>query len=135
MAMTATITTSPSTVVTEQKCTAILVVSNSSAYPVNLTGVIGNSLITGGTAPTYNSGVSIGVVNFGPNAVVTVPASGSLTLTFDLKFHGPSTGYLSTGANTYSVSALCYSDDGSVFAPTAATVTVNYAVTYNASQS
>lgn len=140
MALTATITTSPaSTAVTEQKVTAILVVTNGSAFPVNLTSVQGYAIPTSAGASNYNSGVSVGVVSFGPNSNAVVPASSTLTLTFDLKFHGPSTAsstneYVGTGSNTYSISATCYGSDGSVFAPTATTLTVNYAVTFAASQ-
>ena len=134
MAITATISASPSTVVTEQKCTAIVTISNSSAFPVNVTAMNGTALPTGASGTNYNTGVAVGVINTGPSANLTIGASGSLVLTFDLKFHGPSTGYLSDGANTYSVSAIIYTDDGSVTVPTATTVTVNYAITFPEAQ-
>lgn len=141
MAITATISTSPSsTAVTEQKVTASVVISNSGAFQVQVTSMEGLVKPTGSGASNYNSGVAVGVINTGPNANLTVPAAGSLTLTFDLRFHGPSTAsstnqYVGTGSNTYDVSAVVYTDDGSVTSPTASTITVNYAVTYNSSQS
>lgn len=136
MAMSATIALSPSSsCVTEQKVTATLTITNSAAYQVNVTSIQGYALPTSASVSNYNSGVSVGVVNNGPNANLAVPANGSLVLTFDLKFHAPSTGTLSNGSNTYSVAALINSDDGSVFAPTAATITVNYVVSYSSAQS
>lgn len=137
MAMTATIALSPSsTVLTEQKLTASVTVSNSGASAVNITGIQGNAIATGATAATYNSGVSIGTVNTGPNAILSVPAGGTLVKTFDLRFHGPQSGSLTSGSfsDGFSVSALCSSDDGSVFSPTAATITVNSAVSFPAAQ-
>ena len=135
MAMTATIAVSPSTVVTEQKVTATLTVSNSAAYPVNLTGVIPLVKRTSSAVSDYGTGVAIGQVDMGPNTNMVVPASGSLVVSFSLKFHGPSTMsasnvYDDSVSNTFDVGATCSSDDGSVFSPTATTVTVNYAVNF-----
>lgn len=139
MAMTATIsmvvgTATATSAVTEIDTTAIIVVSNSSAAPVNVTQVLPYVQSTGGSVTTTNSGVSIGVVNMGPNTNMTVPASGSLNLTVPITFHAPTTGYLSNGTNTYSVGATIYSNDGSVFIPTATTFTVNYVVSYPTAQ-
>ena len=137
MAMSATISCSPSTVVTEQKCTASVTVTNTSSVPVTLTGLQGYVLPTGGGASLYSTGVSISPVNLtGPNVSVVVPgSSGTAVVTFDVKFHAPSTGYLSSGTGTFDVGCVCYSNDGSVFSPTATTVTVNYAVTFSSAES
>lgn len=134
MAITATISVAPSTVVTEQKATAKVTISNSGAYPVNVVTIQGYALPHGASVSNYNSGVSVGVVNTGPSTNLVVPAGGDLVLNFDLKFHAPSTGVLSAGSQYYDVSANIVTDDGSNTSPTAATVTVNYVVTYPASQ-
>lgn len=135
MAMTATISVTPSTVKTEQKVTAILTVSNSAAYPVSLVDVNPLVRLTSSVASNYGSGVVVSKINMGPNTNMVVPAAGDLVLTFQVKFHGPSTAsasnlYDDSGSNTFDVGANCKSDDGSSFSATAATVTVNYAVNF-----
>jgi hypothetical protein len=135
MAMTATIATNPAdTAVTEQPVTMVLTISNSGSSPIDMVAVVPYVLSTGGVKSVINSGVSIGPINFGPGAVKTVNPSGTLVITFPVTFHAPSSGVLSTTVLTYDVGATCYSSDGSVFIPTADTITVNYAVTYPTSQ-
>lgn len=135
MAMTATITTSPATTAyTEADCTGVLVVSNSSAYPVNILNVVPYVKPTSGSVGTINTGVSIGPVSNGPNVNLTVPASSSLTVTFPFTVHAPSNGILGTGSGTYDVGATIYSNDGSVFSPTAATLTVSLFQTFPTAQ-
>lgn len=135
MAMTATIATNPATTaVTEQLVTCVLTISNSAAYPIDMTAVVPYVLSTGGVKSVINTGVSIGAINFGPGAAKTVPASGTLVITFPVTFHAPSSGILANVTETYDVGATCYSNDASVFIPTAATITINYAVSYPASQ-
>lgn len=136
MAMTATISCSPSTVKTEQKCIAAVTISNSAAYPVDVTTCQVFAKPTSSGASNYGTDAAVGVVNTGPNVNLTVPASGSLVLTVELKFHGPSTAsasnkYDNSGSNTYDVGALITSNDGSVFSPTATTVTANYVVSFS----
>lgn len=128
MAMTATIALSPSTAKTEQKVTATLTISNSAGYPVNVVTAQGYALPTGAGASNYNTAVAISQIVTGPGSNLVVPAGGDLVKTFSLKFHAPSTGVEGDVVQTYSVSANIISDDGSNFAPTAATVTVNYVV-------
>lgn len=137
MAMSATISVNPSTVVTGQLVNAILTLTNTATNFVNVIAVIPNALPVSGGVGDYNSGVALGVVNvMGPNVSLAVPgSSGTLTITFPINFHAPSTGYLSSGTATWQVGALIYTSDGSVFSPTAAAVTVNYAVSYATSQS
>lgn len=136
MAMSATIAVSASTIKTEQAVTAILTITNTAAYSVVMTSVQPFVRLTGSLAPNYNSGVAVGKVDMGPNRNLVVPAdSGTLVITFPLRFHGPSTAsnsnvYDDSGSNTYDVGALCTSDDNSVFSPTATTITVNYAVNF-----
>lgn len=135
MAITATIAVSSATVVTEQKVTARVTISNSGAYPVNVTEVIPLVRLTGSTAPDYGTGVALGKVDTGPNTNLVIQPSGSLVLTYGIRFHGPSTAsasnlYDGSGSNTFDVGATVYTDDGSVTSPTATTITVNYAVDY-----
>ena len=135
MAMTATIASVPtSTAVVEQSITMVLTISNSAAGAVNMTSIVPYAQATGSVASVINSGVSFGQINFGPNANLAVPAGGDLIITFPVTFHGPSSGVLSETALTYDIGATCYSDDGSVFKPTADTITVNNFTTYPESQ-
>lgn len=135
MAMSATISLNPgTTLVTEQKSTVILTISNSTSTPINVTAVVPYVLSTGGVKSVINTGVSVGPVSFGPNSNQVVTSSASLVVTFPITFHAPSSGVLSTTVETYDVGATCYSDDGSVFAPTVTTVTVNNFTTYPTAQ-
>lgn len=135
MAMTATIASNPaSTAVTEQPVTMVLTISNSGASVVHMTAIVPYAQPTGSVKSVMNSGVSFGQINFGPNSNLAVPAGGSLVVTFPVTFHAPSSGYLSDVALTYDIGATCYSDDNSVFVPTADTITVNYAVTFSEDQ-
>lgn len=133
MAMSATISLSPTTVQVNQQVNATLTVSNSGGSAVNVTSVVPTALFTG--APTYEDGQAVGVgqVNIGPGSNVSVSAGGSLVIPFSLNFFAPSTGLLSAGSGTFSVGAVINSSDGSIFSPTAATVTVNN-ITFAASQ-
>lgn len=133
--MTATIATNPdATAVVEQPVTCVLTISNSGGSAVHMTSIAPYAFSTGGVTPVTNSAVSFGQVNFGPNANLTVAASGSLVVTFPVTFHAPSSGVLSTTVLTYSVGATCYSDDGSVFVPSVDTITVNNFTTYPTAQ-
>lgn len=135
MAMTATIALDDSTVVTEQACTAILTISNSASAPVNMTAIVPYVLPTGGGNSLINTGVSIDAPNFGPSTITAVQGSGTLVITWQMRFHAPSNSLLGNGpGTTFDVGATCYSDDGSVFKPNVTTVTVSYAVTYPTAQ-
>lgn len=124
MAMTATISLSPTTVLINQPTNLVLTISNSSGGAVNVTSIHPYAYYTGSSAP-YDPTVNIGVFNIGQGANITVPASGSLSFAAPAVFFAPSTGQYGAGSGTYSVTAICQSSDGSVFSPTAATVTVN----------
>lgn len=141
MAMTATLTLSPTTTVTEGDCTAIFAISNSSAFPVTVVNIIPFAYPNGGTAATTNTAVSFGPLNIGPNSSLVVPASGSLTLTIPFTPHGPVCGALNgtvtgglTNQTTYKVGGTCYSDDGSVFVPSEQSLVVNNVVTFASAQ-
>lgn len=141
MAMTASLSMNPTTVVTEGNVSGALTVSNSAASAVQITNIVPFAYPSGASASNINSGVSVGPVNIGPNVNLTVPASGSLIIPLSFNFHAPQCGSLNgtvTGGTTqqtsYKVGATCYSNDGSVFVPTEQTVTVNNAVTFSSEQ-
>ncbi len=125
MSMSATIAVSPSTVKINQIVHATLTVSNSStSTAVSVTSVTPRCNITGGAVGEHQA-ASLGVVQLGPGTVVSVPATGSITFPFNVVFFSPSTGPIGAGVNTWDVLATVIASDGSVFAPSAATVTVN----------
>lgn len=124
MAMSATISVSPSTAKVNQEVVATLTVSNSGGSAVNVTSIDPSAFQTsiGAAAKAcspvgYQTSLS-GVA--GPPIRVSVAASGSTIFVFSYKFFAPS-----TNSSTYDVGAVVTSDDGSVFSPTAATVTVS----------
>ncbi len=124
MAMTATLTLSPSSVYINQSVEATLTMSNGGSSTVNIVAVNPSVKITGGLAGAGQAAAT-GVVQLGPGSVVAVAASGSLVKTFGVVFFAPSTGPIGAGTNTWDVSAQCYGSDGSVFAPSAAHALVN----------
>lgn len=125
MAMTATISLSNSTVLTNMPTQALLTISNSGTAVVNVLSIQPFSNVTGNTAANA-VGCALGVPNVGPGSVVAVPCGGgSITFSFGAVFFSPSTGPIGAGVGTFDVSALCSTSDGSNFTPTAATVTVN----------
>lgn len=123
MAMTATISLLPTTVLINQPVNATITVSNSGGSAVTVTSIQLNSEFTGGSIQA--NGVAFGVPNLGPAAATSVAASGSTVFPVSLVFFAPSTGPIGAGTGTFSVGAVIQSSDGSVFSPTAATVTVN----------
>lgn len=125
MAMTATISLSPSTVLINQPVNAALTVSNSGGAAVTMTSIVPLVYATGLTAATSAVSCGIGEAPLGPGQVISVPASGSVIFPFSVVFFAPSTGPIGAGNGTFSIGAACQSNDGSNFAPTAATVTVN----------
>lgn len=121
MAMTATISALPTTVLINQPSNMTLTISNSGGAAVNVTGIQPTVIPTGATFAA--AGVGVPAISVG--VPVSVPASGSLVFPFSVVFFAPSTGPIGAGNGTYSVGAVCETSDGSVFSPTAATVTVN----------
>jgi hypothetical protein len=125
MAMTATLAISPSTVIINQPVACSLTVSNSGGSAVNVLSAQGNVIVHGSSPPDAVESCAIGVINLGPGAVVTVPASGSVTYGFSVVFFSPSTGPIGAGSGTFDIGALISASDGSNFVPTAQQVTVN----------
>lgn len=132
MALTATISCAPDPVQINQKVTATITVSNSGASSVNITGIRLYANYTGDSLAPHVS-VAYGQPNLSAGATVSVAASGSTVFPVDLVFFAPSTGLLSDGNGTYDVGAQITADDGSVFHPTADTITVNN-ITFPSSQ-
>lgn len=132
MAMTATISCAPDPVQIGQKVVATITVSNSSGSSVNVTGISLYANYTGDSLAPHVA-VAYGNPDLGPGTTVSVAASGSTIFPAELTFFAPSTGLLSAGNGTYDVGAQITSSDGSVFHPTADTITVNN-ITFASSQ-
>jgi hypothetical protein len=124
MALSATISLSPTTTIINQQTTAFVTITNSIATPVNIIAFTPIATVTGGAVSTYPA-CALGVVDLGPGAITMVPASGTLSFSFGATFFAPSTGPIGAGTGTYSVGCVIVGADGSVFSPTAATLTVN----------
>lgn len=119
MAMTASITLNPSSATVGKPVSAILTISNSGAAAVNVINISPLVYPTSGSPATSTaSAVSVGDLPLGPNTIISVPASGSLSFTFVCSFFAPS------GSSTYSVGANCYTSDGASFVPTPATISI-----------
>ena len=131
--VTATIALSPSTVQIGQKVTATVSFTSTVNAAVTVTGMQPHAIITGASEPMPAS-VAYGVPNLqANNAAISIAASGTAAIPFDIVFFAPSTGLLSAGSNTYDVGCQCQTSDGEVFHPTVATVTVNN-ITFASSQ-
>lgn len=123
MAMTATLTISPSTATVNQDISGTLTVSNSGGSAVNVTSITPFMRQTSAVAATLaDNAVALpnSMGQAGPKISTSVAAAGSTIFKFTVQAFAPS-----TNGSTYDVGAIVTSDDGSVFAPTAQTVTVN----------
>lgn len=123
MAMTASISLAQSTATVNQDILATLTVSNSGGSAVNVTSINPTIVQTSGGAGILSAASACdqnSLAQAGPLTSVSVAAAGSTLFQFTVKAFAPS-----TNGSTYSVGAIITSDDGSVFSPTAATVTVN----------
>lgn len=118
MAMSATIALSSATAKINQVITATLTISNSGGSPVNVTSIQPVLKLTGAPSNDFPA-ANAGVASLGPGENVTVPAGGTLVMPFGAVF------FASSGSTTYDVGAVCQSNDGSIFSPTAATVTIS----------
>lgn len=114
MAMSATISVSPSSVQINQKITATVTVSNTGASSVDVQGIRLYAKYTGGGNAPQTS-VAYGQPNLSAGATVSVAASGSTAFPLDLVFFAPSTGLLSDGDGTFDVNAFVQTSDGSYF--------------------
>ena len=117
MAMTATISASPTTALVNQPVALTVTVSNSGGSALNVTSLRGYALPTGGSQPGRVS-ANFGKAPLGPGETVSVAASGSQTFLMYVVFFAPS-------VTTFDVGCYCQASDGSQFEPTVCTVTVN----------
>lgn len=125
MAMTATISMSPSSGYINQKMNGSLTISNSGGSSVLVTSIQPQTKLTGSPSIDINTGVAVSLPPLGQGQNITVPASGSLVFPISFVFFGPSTGPIGAGSGTFDCGAVCQSSDGSIFSPTPATVTIN----------
>ncbi len=129
MAMSATLAISPSTVLSQQQINCTLTVTNSGTATVNVTSIVPQILTPGTTTPV--PGYS-GMPFLSPGAATSVPPSnGTRVFTWnDVAYSSPmrlgGNGFAwDPSSNSYSITCIVTSDDGSVFSPTAQTVTVS----------
>ena len=145
MAITATLALSASTVTAPFQVTATLTVSNSGGSAVIVNNAQAYATASGG-AGTQSCAVNVGQVNVTAGFNTTVPASGSLTLTFGITAMGPiATTYPTNpfgngpAGNTitpliplampnqqvYTIGAYVYTNDGATTSPSTVSLTVN----------
>ncbi len=129
MAMSATISITPSSVTTGPQQVAVnLTVSNSGTQPVSVTSILPTASPSGANPESVS--VLHGMPFIGPGSTVAVPGGGSLVFQWTEVLYAPvrlgGSGFLSSPSSfQYSIGAIVQSNDGSVFTPTAATLTVN----------
>lgn len=145
MAITASIAMSSATIKTLQKSTATITVSNSGGSTVYVTAVEPYATVTSATPTT--TAVQLGRPNTGPGMTLSVAASGTLALPFDVVPMAPnvnvydSNPWPSAGVGgvaitplqpesnpaqiVYDIGAFVYTSDGSATKATTATLTVN----------
>jgi len=128
MAMSATLALSSATVTSGQSFGVSLTVSNTGASAVNVLSIDPSVSVVSLTNQTVSSGQGAPFLSAG--SVRSVPPSGSLVFTWNDVVYAPAplsgNGFAwDPSSIQYSVSAVVRSDDGSVFSPTAQTLTVN----------
>lgn len=132
--VTATISLSPSTVQVGQKVTGTVAFTSTVNAACTVQGMQPYALYTGATVLGVPVAVNFGLPNLqANNSQISLAASGTASIPFDMVFFAPSTGLLSTGSGTFDVGCQCQTSDGSVFHPAVATVTVNQ-ITFASSQ-
>lgn len=119
MALTAVVTLPLSTVQVEQKCNAVVTVSNSGGSPVGITDMLPTARETGDPVSEDASSVAISRITPGINNMV--PAGGSAVFNFGFNVHGPF-------ATTYAIGAQLQASDGQQVTATTATLTVTAVV-------
>ncbi len=118
MAVTASISLSPSTVQINQTSRATLTVSNSGGSAVSVIAATPSCVLTGHSAATDKTPFAASVIPLSAGFPTTVPAGGSLKLYFDICVFEPS------GTTTFDVGALVLSSGNVYSSPTPATLTV-----------
>lgn len=124
MALSATIAVSPSSVQINQKATATVTITSTNSSAVTVQGLAPYAQYTGSSAPFATSWAP-GMPNLqANNSAISIAASGTTTIPFDMVFFQGSEGLLNAGSGTYDVGCQINTSDGSVFHPTAATLVV-----------
>lgn len=118
--MSASLSIAPSTAVLGQPINGQLTITNSDT--INAVSLLTVNVLAYGTSATPatpgSTACAISQVPLGPNAITLINASSSLIVPITVTFFDPSNG-------TYSIGANIASSDGSSFAPTPQTVTIN----------
>lgn len=125
MAITATISVSPSAVQFNQKVGVTVTVANDGSSAVTVQAIKPFAYIHGGATAPYTS-VAYGTPNLSAGATTSVAASGETTFPLDVVFFTPSTGILSAGSGTFDVTAFVQTSDGSYVSATPVAVSVDY---------
>jgi len=133
MAITATISVSPSAVQVNQKVTCTITVSNSGPSAVTIVGIRPYANFTG-DAKDASTSVAYGTPNLSAGATTSVAASGSTVFPLDVTFFAPSSGLLSTGSGTYDMNAFIQDSEGSYISCTAAALVRVNQITFPDSQ-
>lgn len=122
MSLSATVTLNKSSAQVGQVIRAFITVSNSGAAAVSILDISPQLKQTGNTFPLDRSSYGAGPVAQPGN--IPVPAGGSEIFTMDIAFYTPS--FILDGAvqTTYDVGCLISAQDGSLFTPTPATVSI-----------
>ena len=124
MAITSTLTISPSSGTTATQFTGTLVVTNGGASAVNIAGVVPYVNVAGSSQRATS--VSLGQVPLGAGQNTSIAPSGTLTLTFRCQVHDRcANGSPGTMWDAYDVGAVVVSSDGSTGNPS----TVTYLMT------
>lgn len=145
MAITASIALTPAAAKTLQKVAAVLTINNSAGTAVLVTGVTPYA-DAGGSNTSQAVSVEVGQPPTGPGENITVPASGALTMEFDVIGMGPQVPTYTTNpfgspgqggativnlpplampqSSTYDIGATVYTNDGAITIATTATLTV-----------
>lgn len=125
MALTATITVSPSSTTINEQVTGAVTISNSGGSPVNVVYCQPKARMTGSVTPgEVNTAIAVSNPVLLVGQPATVPASGTLILPVSYIFFAPSVS-LGNVQTTYDCFATIQTSDGSVFNATpAATVTI-----------
>lgn len=123
MAMTASIVIGPASAYINQPVGCALTISNSGSSTVTMNSVQPLVYLTG-TTPPYRPACAVSEVLFSPGFPSTVAPSGSLVVNFNVVFFSGSQGLINAGSGTYSIGAICQSNDGSSFAPTPDTLNI-----------
>lgn len=122
MSLSATVTLNTASAPVGQTVRAFITVTNTNPTATALLYIVPQIKQTGNTFPLDRSAFGAGPVAQPGN--IPVPAGGSETFTMDVAFYTPSLILDGAIQTTYDVGCLIAGNDGSVFSPTPATVSI-----------